>query len=172
MASILNSARPSRGELALFSLAGSAIFFGLWQILASSGLVSKFVLPSPAEVAIAAFTMMVDPFAGNTIQGHVIASLARWAMGFGLAAAIGVPLGLAMGYWRLLDAMMTPIFEAYRYIAPLAWVPFAALWFGTGLGGPVMVIFTGALSTVSRSAESVKPNGANGACNRLKSPAC
>jgi NitT/TauT family transport system permease protein len=90
--------------------------------------------------------MALEPFAGDTIQGHVIASLGRWAMGFGLAAAIGLPLGLAMGYWRFLDAVVSPIFEAYRYIAPLAWVPFAALWFGTGIGGPVMVIFTGAFA--------------------------
>ena len=76
----------------MLSLVGAGLFFGFWQMLASSGLVSKFVLPSPAEVLIAALTMMVEPFAGNTIQGHVVASLGRWAMGFGLAAAIGVPL--------------------------------------------------------------------------------
>ena len=146
MAAILSAARGSRRELALLSLLGAGLFFGFWQMLAISGLVSKFVLPSPGEVLIAALTMMVEPFAGNTIQGHVAASLGRWAMGFGLAAAVGVPLGLAMGYWRLLDAMVSPVFEAYRYIAPLAWVPFAALWFGTGIGGPVMVIFTGAFA--------------------------
>jgi ABC-type nitrate/sulfonate/bicarbonate transport system permease component len=146
MAGILRAARPSRRELALLSLAGTAIFFGLWQILAISGLVSKFVLPSPADVIAAGLAMTTEPFAGNTIQGHVIASLSRWTMGFGLAAAIGIPLGLAMGYWRLLDAIVSPIFEGYRYIAPLAWVPFAALWFGTGIGGSVMVIFTGAFA--------------------------
>jgi ABC-type nitrate/sulfonate/bicarbonate transport system permease component len=137
---------PSRRELAALSLTGAAVFFGLWQALASSGLVSNFVLPSPSDVVITILMMVVEPFAGNTIQGHVAASLVRWAMGFGLAAGIGVPLGLAMGYWRLLDAMVSPLFEAYRYIAPLAWVPFAALWFGTGIGGPVMVIFTGAFA--------------------------
>jgi ABC-type nitrate/sulfonate/bicarbonate transport system permease component len=146
MAGNLTTVRPSRREIALLSLAGTAIFFGLWQILAISGLVSKFVLPSPAEVVIAGLTMTVEPFAGATIQGHVLASLGRWAMGFGLAAGIGIPLGLAMGYWRLLDAIVSPIFEGYRYIAPLAWVPFAALWFGTGIGGPVMVIFSGAFA--------------------------
>ncbi|HEY7246158.1 MAG TPA: ABC transporter permease [Xanthobacteraceae bacterium] len=130
----------------LLSLLGAAVFFGSWQALASSGLVSTFVLPSPSDVLAAALTMVVEPFAGDTIQGHVAASLGRWAMGFGLAAAIGVPLGLAMGYSRLLDAMVSPLLEAYRYIAPLAWVPFAALWFGTGIGGPVMVIFTGAFA--------------------------
>ena len=42
-----------------------------------------------------------------------------------LAAALGIPLGLMMGRYRLLDEIVTPLFEAYRYVAPLAWVPFA-----------------------------------------------
>ena len=161
MARPLSHARPSRSEHALLSLGGATVFLGVWQGLAASGLVSKFVLPAPSEVVTAGLTMAVEPFAGDTLEGHMIASLGRWAMGFGLAAGIGVPLGLAMGYWRLLDAMVSPIFEAYRYIAPLAWVPFAALWFGTGIGGPVMVIFTGAfapcLLNAYRGAQLVEP---------------
>jgi ABC-type nitrate/sulfonate/bicarbonate transport system permease component len=39
---------------------------------------------------------------------------------------------------------VTPIFDMLRFIAPIAWVPFAALWFGTGIGGPIMIIFAGA----------------------------
>jgi NitT/TauT family transport system permease protein len=146
MAATLTGRPIVRWELAILSIAGATVFFGLWQGLASSGLVSKFVLPSPAEVMVAGVSMAVEPFAGNTIQGHVLASLGRWAAGFALAAAIGIPVGLGMGYWRVLDAILSPIFEGYRYIAPLAWVPFAALWFGTGIGGPIMVIFTGALA--------------------------
>jgi ABC-type nitrate/sulfonate/bicarbonate transport system permease component len=146
MAATLTGRPIARWELVLLSVAGAIVFFGLWQGLASSGLVSKFVLPSPAEVIMAGVSMAVEPFAGNTIQGHVLASLGRWAAGFALAAAIGIPLGLGMGYWRVLDAILSPVFEGYRYVAPLAWVPFAALWFGTGIGGPIMVIFTGALA--------------------------
>jgi len=140
------SSRQARHELALLSLAGTVVFFGLWQGVAVSGLVSNYVLPSPVEVITAGLAMLVEPFAGNTLQGHVLASLGRWAAGFALAAALGIPLGLGMGHWRVLDAIVSPVFEAYRYIAPLAWVPFAALWFGTGIGGPIMVIFTGAFA--------------------------
>jgi NitT/TauT family transport system permease protein len=64
--------------------------------------------------------------------------------GFVLAAAVGVPLGLLMGWYRWLDNMVTPLFDGLRFIAPIAWVPFAALWFGTGIGGPTMIIFAGA----------------------------
>ena len=65
-------------------------------------------------------------------------------MGFALAVAIGIPLGLAMGWFRWLDGIVSPLFDALRFVAPIAWVPFAALWFGTGIGGPVLVIFAGA----------------------------
>jgi NitT/TauT family transport system permease protein len=146
MANGLARPAPSRRELALLTIAGTIAFFGLWQIIGMSGLVSKFVLPSPADVIVSFVRMVVQPFAGDTIQGHVLASLGRWALGFGLAALVGVPLGLAMGHWPLLDDIVSPVFEAYRYVAPLAWVPFAALWFGTGIGGPTMVIFAGAFA--------------------------
>ena len=144
MAHALRASRPSGLELTLVTLAGAVAFFGLWQILAMSGFVPKVVLPSPVEVVERGLRMTVEPFAGDTLQGHVLASLGRWGMGFMLAAIVGVPLGLAMGWSRLLDDIVSPIFEGLRFIAPLAWVPFAALWFGTGIGGPVMVIFTGA----------------------------
>jgi ABC-type nitrate/sulfonate/bicarbonate transport system permease component len=138
------SARAKSGELLALTIVGAALFFGGWQAVAASGLVSKQVLPSPLAVLEAGWTMTQKPFAGNLLQAHILASLQRFAMGFGLAALIGVPLGLAMGRYRAIDDIVSPVFEGLRFIAPLAWVPFAALWFGTGIGGPVMVIFTGA----------------------------
>jgi ABC-type nitrate/sulfonate/bicarbonate transport system permease component len=146
MADSLARTAPSRRELAMLWVVGAVVFFGLWQLVAGSGLVTRLVLPSPLDVVTACLRMIVQPFAGDTLQGHVLASLGRWGLGFSLAAVIGVPLGLAMGHWRLLDDMVSPVFEAYRYVAPLAWVPFAALWFGTGIGGPTMVIFAGAFA--------------------------
>jgi ABC-type nitrate/sulfonate/bicarbonate transport system permease component len=131
------------GELLLLTAIGAVLFFGGWQAAASSGLVSKQV-PSPLAVLDAGWTMMQKPFAGNLLQAHILASLQRFAMGFGLAALIGIPLGLVMGRYRIIDDAVSPIFEGLRFIAPLAWVPFAALWFGTGIGGPVLVIFAGA----------------------------
>ncbi|WP_245259124.1 ABC transporter permease [Salinarimonas rosea] len=130
----------------LYSLSSLVLFFGVWQGVTVLGLVSPFVLPSPVTVAERAIAMMQRPFAGALLWEHAFSSFLRFLGGFGLAAAIGVPLGLMMGRFRLLDEMVTPVFEAYRYVAPLAWVPFAALWFGTGVGGAIMVIFTGAFA--------------------------
>jgi NitT/TauT family transport system permease protein len=136
--------RPSKAEIWLLGAAGLATFFGLWAAVSGFGLVSPRFLPSPAAVAARAFFLLDHPFAGASLPVHVLSSLGRYALGFLLAACIGVPLGLLMGWYRLLDDMVTPIFDALRFIAPIAWVPFAALWFGTGIGGPIMVIFAGA----------------------------
>ena len=137
--------RPA--PLMAWSLAGLILFFGGWQAAVSGGLVSPFVLPSPLGVLERAWTMtFVRPFAGAYLHEHAISSIGRFLGGFGLAALIGVPLGLMMGRFRLLEDIVTPLFEGYRYVAPLAWVPFAALWFGTGIGGAIMVIFTGAFA--------------------------
>ena len=148
-------------NLRLLSLIGLAAFFGLWTLIALSGLVQPQFLPTPSAVAQEFFRLMREPFVGYTLQTHLASSLGRFAMGFGLAVAIGVPLGLAMGWFRTLDAIVSPLFDALRFVAPIAWVPFAALWFGTGIGGPVLVIFTGAFPpcviNAYRGAKFVEP---------------
>ena len=136
-----------RVPLPVWSAAGLVLFFGGWQLAVAGGLVSEFVLPSPLGVLERAWSMTFErPFAGAFLPEHAISSVLRFLGGFGLAAVIGVPLGLMMGRFRLLEDIVTPLFEGYRYVAPLAWVPFAALWFGTGIGGAIMVIFTGAFA--------------------------
>jgi ABC-type nitrate/sulfonate/bicarbonate transport system permease component len=66
-----------------------------------------------------------------------------------------------MGWFRTLDAIVSPLFDALRFVAPIAWVPFAALWFGTGIGGPVLIIFSGAFPpcviNAYRGAKFVEP---------------
>jgi NitT/TauT family transport system permease protein len=134
----------SRREFVGLTVAGFGGFFALWALVAASGLVPALFLPSPAAVAAKFVELTHQPFVGHTLQQHLASSFGRFALGFALAVAIGVPLGLAMGWFRWLDGIVSPLFDALRFVAPIAWVPFAALWFGTGIGGPVLVIFTGA----------------------------
>jgi len=134
----------SRREFIALTAAGFAGFFGLWALIAASGLVQELFLPTPAAVARKFVELTHQTFVGHTLQQHLASSFGRFAMGFALAVAIGVPLGLAMGWFRWLDGVVSPLFDGLRFVAPIAWVPFAALWFGTGIGGPVLVIFAGA----------------------------
>jgi ABC-type nitrate/sulfonate/bicarbonate transport system permease component len=153
--------RPSRAETWLLGAAGLATFFGLWAALSGFGFVSPRFLPSPAAVAMRGIFLLDHPFAGANLPVHVLSSLGRYGLGFLLGACVGVPLGLLMGWFRTLDAIVSPLFDALRFVAPIAWVPFAALWFGTGIGGPVLIIFSGAfppcLINAYRGAKFVEP---------------
>ena len=148
-------------ETAAWGALGLALFLGLWSLLALSGLVPRQFLPTPFEVVSRFASLETSSFAGATLPGHLASSLQRYAYGYLLSVVVGVPLGLSMGWFRLLDDVLTPIFEGLRFIAPIAWVPFAALWFGTGIGGPILIIFAGAfppcLINAYRGARFVEP---------------
>ena len=136
----------SKRRLLGLSVLGVLSFFAIWQTLASSGWFSPRYLPGPILVAQTLAHLATTPYSGATLWGHLGASLVRFGVGFGLAAGVGIPLGLLMGWYRGLDDIVSPVFEALRYISPIAWVPFAGLWFGTGIGGPTLVIFSGAFA--------------------------
>ena len=63
---------------------------------------------------------------------HMAASLLRVGIGLALAVAIGVPVGLMIGYWRRLELGTSALFQFIRMISPLAWMPVAIMLFGVG----------------------------------------
>ena len=141
-------ARLQPAQVTKLSLIGSASFLLLWSLAALSGITSRAFLPAPWDVLSRFAQLVIEPFAGFTLFEHLLSSFGRFAMGFGIAVLIGIPLGLLMASFRWLDRLVTPAFDAVRFVAPIAWVPFAALWFGTGIGGPVLIIFMGAFPPV------------------------
>jgi ABC-type nitrate/sulfonate/bicarbonate transport system permease component len=149
-------------ERMAYGLVGLGLFLGIWTMLSVSGLVPRQFLPAPLDVIARFVALLTTPFAGATLPQHLASSLQRYSCGMLLAGAVGIPLGLLMGWFRLLDDVMSPMFDGLRFIAPIAWVPFAALWFGTGIGGPVMIIFAGAfppcLINAYRGARFVDPH--------------
>ena len=151
----------SKSRFVVLSAMGFVAFFAVWSGFAASGLVAPQFLPSPLAVVEKFIDLTHSPFVGFRLQQHLVSSFGRFAAGFGLAVAIGIPLGLMMGWFRGLDQIVSPVFDALRFVAPIAWVPFAALWFGTGIGGPVLIIFSGAFPpcviNAYRGAKFVEP---------------
>jgi NitT/TauT family transport system permease protein len=140
--------RLEPARLATLSAAGAAGFLALWTAAALAGLTSRDFLPAPWDVVLRFANLVVEPFAGYTLFEHLLSSFQRFGMGFLIAVAVGIPLGLLMAWFRWVDRIVSPAFDAVRFVAPIAWVPFAALWFGTGIGGPVLIIFMGAFPPV------------------------
>jgi NitT/TauT family transport system permease protein len=140
--------RLNQGEFVVWTGLGIASFIGFWYLSVLLGFVPKQFLPAPHEVLLKFIHLINEPFSGYTLLAHIASSFQRFLYGFLLAVVIGIPLGLLMALSRFANQLFTPFFESIRFVAPIAWVPFAALWFGTGIGGPVLVIFMGAFPPV------------------------
>ena len=126
----------------LAPIAGFALFVLIWQLIAhTSG-----QIPTPAKVWEAAVKIYGDPFyrKGPNDQGigwNILASLQRVAVGFGLAAAVGIPLGFMIGRFRFLDDMTNPIISLLRPVSPLAWLPIGLLVFKAANPAAIWTIF-------------------------------
>ena len=69
-------------------------------------------------------------------------------MAVGTAAVLGIPLGLAMGWFEKFRAVVDPVIEFIRPIPPLAWIPLSILWFGIGDTQIEYIIFLAAIFPV------------------------
>lgn len=117
----------------------------IWQGLSSFHLIPSYKLPSPAEIVLGFIDLVVIGVPpGNRLHDHVLYSLYRVALGYGVAALLAIPMGLLMGWFPRLRRMISPIIEVVRPIPPLAWIPIAILWFGIGIKSAAFIIFLGA----------------------------
>jgi len=118
-------------------------FILLWWLISASGMISPRFLPSPGSVIISLYGMIWEPFASVTLQGHIWASIQRFFVAFVVATGIAIPLGAWMGWNEKVNAVVDPVFEVLRFIPPIAWVPFAILWFRLGLKSECFIIAIG-----------------------------
>ena len=116
----------------------------LWQLVATVIIRYPFILPAPTDVLTAFISLLQD---GSLIL-DIEASLIHFAIGLGLALIVGIPLGIAMGWNRRFEAFIDPIIELLRPIPPLAWIPFAIIWFGLTSFSGGFIIFVGAVFPV------------------------
>ncbi len=117
------------------------IVLGIWQLVAylaqGIGLV---------DVATAFVRLVVQGDAdGRTLGQHTAMSVYRVTLGFLAAIVTGVPLGIAVGRYKVVDAILGPVIDAMRPIPPIAWIPLSILMFRTNItGAQVFIIWIGA----------------------------
>lgn len=104
-------------------------------------LISAGRFPSPFDVWFAFHQVTFIGYANGLLYQHVLHSLQLVIVGFLVAAATGVPLGLLMGWNRRAEAFINPVFLFIRPIPPLAWIPLTILWLGIGDAAKIMVIW-------------------------------
>ncbi|WP_042777079.1 nitrate ABC transporter permease [Sinorhizobium fredii] len=123
------------------------VFTLVWQIICSS---PESSLPAPTRVFEESWELIAHPFyTGQGVdQGlfwHVLASLQRVALGYAMAAAVGIALGVLVGQSALAMRGLDPIFQVLRTVPPLAWLPLSLAAFQDGTPSAIFVIFITAI---------------------------
>lgn len=146
--------RPARLR-PLLGLIGLAVVVVLWWIatdlVAPSGSFARHFSPASAFAKLA--TLLVS----SDLPIHMLVSLKRVLIGLVLALAIGVPVGLAVGSFSVLNAATSPAFQFLRMISPLSWMPIAVMVLGVG-DNPIyfLLTFAAVWPILLNTAEGVK----------------
>ena len=124
-------------------LLGFGLLVLLWMAVS---ITTKGSIPSPSATFIQAVTIFSDPFysKGPNDQGigwNILSSLKRVALGFGLAALVGIPVGFMIGRFKFLSSMFNPLISLLRPVSPLAWLPIGLLVFKGANPAAIWTIF-------------------------------
>jgi NitT/TauT family transport system permease protein len=127
------------GARIALGIAFFVVFFLLWAAVTFGGLVQKQFLADPVTTLRAG----IDLFAKHGFLVDVGITVWRVVGGFLIAAAIGVPLGIAMGAYKPIEAFFEPFVSFARYLPASAFIPLLILWAGIGERQKLAVIFIG-----------------------------
>ena len=126
----------SRTRSLLGTAASVAFAVMFWEAFASSGVFSTALTPSTVLIVEALGRMI-----GNgSIFLHTGYTLYRIAIGLGLAALVGIPIGMVMGRFGWAEKFMVPVVSVLSPIPSLAWVPLFILWFGLGDAASIALV--------------------------------
>lgn len=109
----------------------------IYELIARAGVFPAALVPTIPTIARTLLAMLLD---GTMVQ-HAGATLFRVLIGFGLAAALGIPLGILMARYQSVERFFMPLVSVLMPIPSLAWVPVFILWFGLGNTTTVLVVF-------------------------------
>ena len=128
-----------RGRRIALGVAFFVLFVALWAAVTFSGLVSATFLASPLQMLKGGWELLTRfDFAQD-----IAVTIWRVLGGFVIAAALAVPLGVAMGAYKPVEAFFEPFISFSRYLPASAFIPLLILWLGVGEAQKLAVIFLG-----------------------------
>lgn len=138
--------KKSKRKQMVTGILGGITFLFVWYVL-SQTIIDK--LPSPWVTLVQSIKTVSDPWYYKSVY-H---SLYRVLVGFCTASALAIPLGLMMGWNRIVRDMTMPGFELFRSVPPVAWVPLSIIIFANMEYSIVFITFTGAFFVVTLNAK-------------------
>lgn len=109
----------------------------IWYLISVFELFPAYAFPSPVSV----FKAFKEELTAGRLFNDIIASLWRVAVGFSISAILGIPIGLWLGQQIKAREALVPMLNFFRFLSPLAWIPFAILWFHIGDKPAIFLIF-------------------------------
>lgn len=118
---------------------------GIWWLVPRVYHFPEASLPTPKEVVLG----FLEEIRRGSLMNDIIASLYRVTAGFLLAVISGIPFGLLLGLRLQARVAFLPTINFFRNLSPLAWIPFAVLWFGLGDSPAIFLIFMAAFFPIT-----------------------
>ena len=129
--------KPLPSRTRLLPLLVLCVAIAVWSALWALKAFPESVFPSPLAVA----RGLGEEVRTGRLLGDLVASLFRVTTGFMLAVVLGIPVGLWLGHHVRSRFALLPAINFFRSLSPLAWIPFAILWFGIGDLPAIFLIF-------------------------------
>jgi NitT/TauT family transport system permease protein len=129
----------SKTKRYILSLTGLVGFLLIWEAIAQSGLIETHLLPPPSTLPGTLISEINEGF----WQSMVWASLRHYTIGFVLGSFLGVVLGVSVALFPRVEASQAWLARVFRPIPPLAWIPFAIIWFGISETAAAFIISIG-----------------------------
>jgi sulfonate transport system permease protein len=137
------SGRAPHGA-ALLRLISPVAVLALWQLVSSAGIISADKLPPPTQVWSTAVSLVTSASpAYGSLQGNLLASLDRVAIGFGCGAVAAIVLAVAAGLSRLGENAVDPLMQMLRTLPLFGLIPVFIVWFGIGQLPKILLIAIG-----------------------------
>jgi ABC-type nitrate/sulfonate/bicarbonate transport system permease component len=131
-------------QRSLRGLIGIVLFFAVWQALFELHQLNPLFVGSPTGMARSLWTLFVH----GTIWPDLRESSIEFVLGFGLGALGGVVLGIAIGWFTLLDDLLDPLIAAFYATPYVAFLPLIVVWVGIGLWAKVVIVIWSAFFAV------------------------
>jgi NitT/TauT family transport system permease protein len=130
-----------RNEKWLLGTISMAVFLAFWETSVLLQWVNPLFTSSPSRIVRAAIEM----FADGSIYYDLQVSGFEFLVGYGLAVLVGVPLGILMGWYSRLNAILEPFVSALYATPRIALLPLVMIWFGIGIMSKIAIVFLGAI---------------------------
>ena len=132
----------------IFLGAGAIVFVVVvWHLLVRYGIIDNRLMPTPIKVVetfIAKLTQAKPD--GAILIVNILSSFQVAFLGFLIAIAVVIALGLFMAWYKPVDRFVRPLFELIRPVSPIAWIPLMILLVGIGLKARLFIVFFAAFT--------------------------